>query len=343
MLKGENNINIKIRIYIMQKSKEEINTLYQLFCKNIPKLSYENKIHKKVYQSNLYLAIPRGNKGFLWFINTSCFFIDPITQFIQHKNVSFSNDIAINQGTILYGTFLTIQNKEYFTIEDIFYYCSRNIGKETWEYKYHIIKTLLETNIHTTFYGFPFLKVCLPFLENSLQEFIDKLSECPYPIQMIQYRLWNKSNFYLYTNYIDFLQIYNINKPYTSTSNKNTNKNTIYKKEYHTHNGKYDKYKEFIVKASVIDDIYYLYDNINTNTTDKIEYAYIPDYNTSVLLNNIFRNIKENSRLDTLEESDDEEEFQNMTENKYVDINKTQKMLCKYNAIFKKWVPIKVL
>jgi superfamily II DNA/RNA helicase len=37
--------------------------------------------------------------------------------------------------------------------------------------------------------------------------------------------------------------------------------------------------------------------------------AFIPDYSTSVMMNKLFRNIKENQNLDALEESDDEEEF----------------------------------
>ena len=35
-------------------------------------------------------------------------------------------------------------------------------------------------------------------------------------------------------------------------------------------------------------------------------------------MNNIFRNIKENTNLDALEESDDEEEFENISLDKYV-------------------------
>jgi hypothetical protein len=61
-------------------TNEDKSILFNLFCKNIPKLSYEDKIYKKVYQSHLYLAIPRGIKGFLWFIEWNgsyyCFFID---------------------------------------------------------------------------------------------------------------------------------------------------------------------------------------------------------------------------------------------------------------------------
>mgnify|MGYP003328747202 CR=1 FL=1 len=46
---------------------------------------------------------------------------------------------------------------------------------------------------------------------------------------------------------------------------------------------------------------------------------FIPDYKTSVMMNNIFRKIKENKNLDYIEESDDEDDFQNIDIDKYVD------------------------
>ena len=42
-------------------------------------------------------------------------------------------------------------------------------------------------------------------------------------------------------------------------------------------------------------------------------------------MNNIFRNIKENDDLDKLEESDDEEEFEDISIDKYVFLNKKKK------------------
>jgi hypothetical protein len=69
--------------------------------------------------------------------------------------------------------------------------------------------------------------------------------------------------------------------------------------------------------------------------------AYVPDYKTSVMMNKLFRNIKENENLDLLEESDDEEEFENENIDRFVDINKSMLMICKFNHKFKKWYPIK--
>jgi hypothetical protein len=57
-------------------------------------------------------------------------------------------------------------------------------------------------------------------------------------------------------------------------------------------------------------------------------------------MNKLFRNIKENANLDALEESDDEAEFENDKEDKFVFLDKSYKMVCQFNNKFKKWVPI---
>jgi hypothetical protein len=71
--------------------------------------------------------------------------------------------------------------------------------------------------------------------------------------------------------------------------------------------------------------------------------ACIPNFTCSVMMNRIFRIIKENDRLDALEESDDEEEFENSDPFKFVHLNKSVNMVCEYNRKFKKWVPVKVV
>jgi len=74
-----------------------------------------------------------------------------------------------------------------------------------------------------------------------------------------------------------------------------------------------------------------------------INVAYIPTYKTSVFMNSLFRKIKENIHIDYIEESDDEEEFQNIDEDKYVDIDKVLLMECMFHTKFKKWVPTRVV
>ena len=60
------------------------------------------------------------------------------------------------------------------------------------------------------------------------------------------------------------------------------------------------------------------------------------------MMNKLFRIIKENENLDALEESDDEEEFENEDVDKFVHLDKSYKMLCRFNYKFNKWTPIKL-
>jgi hypothetical protein len=60
-------------------------------------------------------------------------------------------------------------------------------------------------------------------------------------------------------------------------------------------------------------------------------------------MNGLFRNIRENKNLDAIEESDDEEDFQDSRIDKYVDLKKTLSIECVFNQKFKKWVPKKVV
>ena len=97
----------------------------------------------------------------------------------------------------------------------------------------------------------------------------------------------------------------------------------------------------FIVKPNIQNDIYNLYTLSHDNITEIFyDTAYIPNYNTSVMMNKLFRNIKENDNLDRLEESDDEDEFENENIDKFVYLEKTYPMKCKYNYKFKKWYPV---
>jgi hypothetical protein len=59
-------------------------------------------------------------------------------------------------------------------------------------------------------------------------------------------------------------------------------------------------------------------------------------------MNSLFRIIKENKNLDALEESDDEDEFENINEDKFVFLNKKYNMRCEYSYRFKKWIPIDI-
>jgi hypothetical protein len=94
----------------------------------------------------------------------------------------------------------------------------------------------------------------------------------------------------------------------------------------------------FKVKPDLQNDIYHLY----TADDHYVGVGYISNYNNSVMMNKLFRNIKENQNLDALEESDDEEEFQDDRIDKYVYLDREINMACTFNHKFKKWEPLRV-
>jgi hypothetical protein len=58
-------------------------------------------------------------------------------------------------------------------------------------------------------------------------------------------------------------------------------------------------------------------------------------------MNSLFRNIPENTCLDKVEESDDEDDFENIQETKYVDLDRKILMECKFDPKFRRWIPLR--
>jgi hypothetical protein len=61
------------------------------------------------------------------------------------------------------------------------------------------------------------------------------------------------------------------------------------------------------------------------------------------MMNALFRKIKENVRLDTMEESDNDDEFESTEPDKFVSLKTEYKMVCRLNKKFCRWVPISIV
>ena len=81
---------------------------------------------------------------------------------------------------------------------------------------------------------------------------------------------------------------------------------------------------------------------LNNNVEEFYDLALIDSYKTSIFMNKLFRNIKENNNLDLLEESDSEEEFENINKDKFVSLGTYYNIECEFNYKFKKWMPKKL-
>jgi hypothetical protein len=100
----------------------------------------------------------------------------------------------------------------------------------------------------------------------------------------------------------------------------------------------------FIVRPNIQNDIYELFVMPSRGREPQFHnFAHIPSYKTSVMMNRLFRNIAENQRLDALEESEDETEFENTEPDKYVSLHKEYIMACRFHKRFCRWVPFQVV
>ena len=272
-------------------------------------LSYDKLIHNKVY-ADLFMIIPKGPKAFLWFT------------YIENKNVAillllnkqgnvksldiypicFEDDLSL--GTLMYGTFFDINSYHHFSCEDIFTYNGRYVNNNRLNEKLKIYERIFENEILQKSYNKNFVIVGMPLWTSSYMNAINMIPTLPYKVYAIKsYNMRDKNGRSLGIN--------------------------LYKEKVKLE-------AVFKVKASIESDVYNLYCSDN----QLYNVAAISSYKQSIMLNSIFRKIKENINLDYIEASDDEEDFENVDEDKYVDLNKWILMKCVYNKHFKKWEPI---
>jgi hypothetical protein len=294
---------------------------------------------------------------------------------IFYRHVSFHD--VLSYGTIFYGTlFRQGQGQgqgqtqdEIFSVENIYYYKGQNIQDHTYESKLKIIKDIFDTGLryNKRFRIHPSHKSVvfgIPVIATSFDEAVRAAEKLPYAVYSIQYR-------YIKTTTTDVTEYYLFGNSGGGGERNERNVNNI-KIEIIEKQDKVEKYEKqekqeikkvslpqtststntrlFYIKPDLQNDIYYLYDTKSYTLSSLTEssiisknIAHIPDYKTSVLMNKLFRNIKENKNLDALEESDDEEEFENIQIDKFVDLNKVLKMRCNFNYKFQAWVPIQVV
>lgn len=290
--------------------------------------------------------------------------------------VPFTNELI---NTVFRGTNFYIKGKQnsYITLEDVLFYKENDVSRLTEIEKFVIFQDVFNNKNFTLPFVNAYANynnntnsnniIGLPLINKDLPELTKQIELLPYKIDVILCKNFNDNNEkcekikYLKhadkenivtdteniespikVNIVDILNKVPSKKPplYTETNTQYNKPNTQYKtnKESYKQNNLHREHV-FIVKPNIQNDIYNLY-VLNENKTEKFyDTAYIPNYNTSVMMNKLFRNIKENDNLDRLEESDDEDEFENDNIDKFVYLEKTYPMKCKYNYKFKKWYP----
>lgn len=313
VIKIKNRFKKIERYYLITMNiKEKKQILY-----NFPELelSYEKRLHNKVHNINCFMTIPYGLKYFAWFHNfkhQNMLIILKIDKkknsisSIERKICCFDSSLCIGVGTIFYGTIFNYNNINFFNIEDIHYYknnCLKDFSNlEKFKLEHHI----LENEIKQIIYKKNDLIFGLPIISQNYKDLYNIINKLPYRLYSIQHRFLKKQINIFY------------NEPVEQTI---------------------ERFGIFQVEATVQPDIYLLKCYNSNNNLIECGVSYISSYKNSVKLNSLFRNIKENDNLDLLEESDDDEDFENISVDKYIKKIKIN-MKCLYNHKFKSWEPI---
>lgn len=340
-------------------------------------LSYETYAHKKVLTNyDICLAIPTGKKVFAWFSydeetgKDAVFFVELNKNFkvskIEKTNFICHHSLAYQ--TILYGTLTeideqgeadkgdnnnegneepSVDKKIFYIVEDVYYYQGLYVKSLTFGIKLYYLHSMFQNKLVPNAFALPYM--CLVQPNNSM---LDSLSfyesicnQSAYTSHHIQFRSSSEVVPYLNHTYkkkqeqivSDSVELLFPHKDLSHEAQLAL-RNAVFK-----------------VKADIQADVYHLYakgtlfptDTLPNVTSAKgdvyVNIAYIGSIESSKYMNSLFRNIRENINIDYGEESEDEDDFQNVRPDKYVDLNKTYYMNCVYNAKFKKWVPVNVL
>lgn len=300
------------------------------------KLAYETAAHKQVY-SNKYdicMAIPTGKKNFLWITNKSeCYLVDKTG--IYFTKTALNTDDLDN--TVFYGTALS----NYFMLEDVYYYKGKSTSELCFKDRLQILFDSLNTGFvygdNTTLF------VVLPVI---MQSTIDCLfnyafwncivEKAAYQVHHIQYR--SSTSQLPYLNQMtpkEDVELPSVDDYYVYHE---PCKNVSFQKMSNL------KEAVFFVQADIQDDVYHLF-AYNPKCRDKktyVDIAFIATLKDSIFMNKIFRKIRENDNIELGEESEDEDTFQNIQPDKYVDLKKYVKIRCKFLKKWRKWTPIAV-
>jgi hypothetical protein len=276
-------------------------------------LSYDNILHKKVF-ADLHILIPSGKKYILWFTYVKSKNVCLLLELNKNNNITnlhyqtYCFDSELSYNTILYGTCINVNDNRFFTCEDILYYKNKNIQDLSFNKKLSIMSDMFQYNIKNTNMSSKNFVITMPIIKTNYEDII-RSSQC------VSYSVYG----------IKFVDSRKSDPIGTMKIIKDTNE-VIFK-----------------VKADLKQDIYNLFCLDKGVEETLYNIAMIPDYKTSIFMNSLFRTIKENKNLDLLEESDDDEEFEDIREDKFVDLNKTLLMRCVYIPRFRKWKPVSVV
>ena len=325
---------------------------------NLIDVYYERPVHKK-FLADVYAVIPKGRKCVMWFTCKQCWIFQiakrPYSNQNNQETVSFDDVRMMNmkcmddawysgEGTILYGTFAA--DKKWFSVENIYYLGGAKLGGAKLGGAKLGGAKLGGTDGSIDHFS-AFFDLCASQNDMAFQFFMpimhtsfgaalkDAMQITSYDVFCIQHRFLKRPC----TEYKNLLMHLAVEQEQQIQAIHNIHVHNPTPKPFFPTKSPQIQFpvRTFIVRPDVQNDIYHVLNDVDELITDKTMIAHIPNYKISVMMNSLFRNIKENRNLDALEESDEEEP--NDDKHKHVDLNKFVRMKCTFNHRFKRWQP----
>ncbi len=278
-------------------------------------LSYGLDRHSKVAPDAFMLA-PRGQRVIVAFVTVGEDDVCYLCQLNRHHKVckrerilaSFSRDLC--SGTILYGVRLGDTNS--VVVEDILRWRGNPVARENLLAKARLFRDLFGRHLGAC----PSVR----YLDITLPVWVDSAEEAQRSVPSLAYQCRAILGFSTRARGLRPLQVIQPSRGAPPTPERAT--------------------LTFIAKAETTQDTYTLSAVDKAGGLAPIGRAAVPSLRCSMLMNNLFRSIKENSNLDLLEESDSDDEFEQVGEDKHVDTQKEVAMVCEFRPRFSAWEPV---
>jgi hypothetical protein len=294
------------------------------------------------------MAIPTGKKQLIWFTFDKTDDIALLIDINKSKQITKMSRVNISSpridtyfGTLLYGTMVqSTETIQVFVIEDIYHYEGINLKKmlfgEKLTYLYDFFtKNLPNQQSNEFLLALPYMRIfrddadldSLPFYESFTKP-------AKYISHHIQFR--STSTIVPYLNHI-------YKKPQAPIEQKclslcdSLEKRTDFDYRLPIYSG----VAIFRAVADIRDDVYHLFAYEKDAPSAYVGVAYIGTRVQSKYMNSLFRKIRENINIDYGEESEDEEYFQDLRIDKYVNLACDYKIECVFNKRFRMWEPVK--
>jgi len=271
--------------------------------------------------------------------------------------------VYAGQGTIVYGTCVSEKRNDVqrrFSVEHVHWLCGqKQPDNGTLERFAAFFSAAYSSAVFFSAAGFSnhTFQLCMPIMHTNFQDAVrDAVGITTYEVFCIQHRFLHRSRAEcknLSMNLVELVPHQQQQQPQKQQQPHQQQKQTMmfFPKQANVLNRQNDtnvptrpnvisNTRTFVIRPDAQNDIYYVLRSADEPITANTMIADIPNYKTSVMMNALFRNIKENRNLDALEESDDEEE-EALGPLALVDLNKCVQMSCIFNARFKRWQPVK--